>query len=156
VGGFCVPNAQHAVRQGKRLAKNIAATLRDELPQDYRHENLGAVAGLGPGHGAFQSGKIGLTGPIAWLMHRGYHGLAIPTWERKIRVIANWVLGFVLGRDITPIENLDNPRAFFEQFASRPKPAAQESPRPVEASQDKLPGGDGLTAPVYATPSKGT
>lgn len=31
VGGFCVPNAQHAVRQGKLMAKNITATLRGEL-----------------------------------------------------------------------------------------------------------------------------
>jgi NADH dehydrogenase len=155
VGGFCVPNAQHAVRQGKRLAKNIAAVLHGELPQDYRHENLGAVAGLGPGHGAFQSGKIGITGPLAWLMHRGYHGLAIPTWERKIRVIANWVLAFVLGRDIAPIENLDQPRKFFEAFASRPKPAPQESPVPADTKKDKLPGGEGLSAPVYASPGKG-
>ncbi|BDZ44681.1 NAD(P)/FAD-dependent oxidoreductase [Naasia aerilata] len=155
VGGFCVPNAQHAVRQGKQLAKNIAAVLRGEQPQDYRHENLGAVAGLGPGHGAFQSGKIGITGPIAWLMHRGYHGLAIPTWERKIRVIANWVLSFVLGRDIAPIENLDQPREFFERFASRPKPAAQESAAATDTKKDKLPGGEGLSAPVYASPSQG-
>jgi NADH dehydrogenase len=162
VGGFTVPNAQHAVRQGKRLAKNIAAVLHNELPKDYYHQNLGAVAGLGPGHGAFQSGKIGLTGPIAWLMHRGYHGLAIPTWERKIRVIGNWVFGFVLGRDIAPIENLENPRKFFQEFASRPKPAPKEEPKPAAAAaqrdpkKDKLPGAEGVSAPVYATPGKGT
>ncbi|MCU1437907.1 MAG: putative dehydrogenase [Naasia sp.] len=158
VGGFCVPNAQHAVRQGKRLAKNLAAVLRGELPEEYSHENLGAVAGLGPGHGAFQSGKIGITGPIAWVMHRGYHGLAVPTWDRKIRVFANWAITLLWGRDITPIENLDDPREYFERFASRPKPPAEQ---PVAAGAkggkaDKLPGADGMSAPVYATPSKGT
>ncbi|MCU1569418.1 MAG: putative dehydrogenase [Naasia sp.] len=156
VGGFCVPNAQHAVRQGKQLAKNITAVLRGELPKDYSHQNLGAVAGLGPGHGAFQSGKIGITGPIAWLMHRGYHGLAIPTWERKIRVISNWVIAFVLGRDIAPIENLEDPREFFERFASRPRPpAAAEAPKEAAPAKDRLPGADGLSAPVYATPAQG-
>ena len=34
VGGYCVPNAQHAVRQGKRLAKNIVGTLRGDAPAD--------------------------------------------------------------------------------------------------------------------------
>ena len=47
VGGFCVPNAQHAVRQAKLLAKNLVAVLRGEDPKEYFHKNLGAVAGLG-------------------------------------------------------------------------------------------------------------
>ncbi|HQE47631.1 MAG TPA: FAD-dependent oxidoreductase, partial [Rhodoglobus sp.] len=86
VGGYCVPNAQHAVRQGKLLAKNIVAVLRDENPKDYFHKNQGAVAGIGLNNGVFQSGNFAIKGYIAWVMHRGYHGLAIPTWERKIRV----------------------------------------------------------------------
>ena len=63
VGGYCVPNAQHAVRQGKLLAKNIVAVLRGEEPKEYFHKNLGAVAGLGVGSGVFQSGKHRAEGP---------------------------------------------------------------------------------------------
>lgn len=122
VGGFCVPNAQHAVRQGKLMAKNIVAVLRGEGPAEYRHKNLGAVAGLGVGVGAFQSGKFALTGFLAWIAHRGYHGLAMPSWERKIRVITGWLLNVVLGRDIVSLEATRTPRAVFEEFASRPKP----------------------------------
>ncbi|MDQ1547218.1 MAG: hypothetical protein QOH69_2122 [Actinomycetota bacterium] len=124
VGGFTVPNAQHAVRQGKLLAKNLTATLRGENPRDYFHKNQGAVAGIGLYIGVFQSNKLAFTGIIAWFMHRGYHGLAIPMWERKIRVFANWILNFLLRRDMTGIIARDNPRAAFEEFASRPKPAA--------------------------------
>ena len=54
VGGYCVPNAQHAVRQGKLLAKNIVAVLRGEEPKQYFHKNLGAVAGLGARQGRRQ------------------------------------------------------------------------------------------------------
>ena len=79
VGGYCVPNAQHAVRQGKLLAKNIVAVLRGEEPKEYFHKNLGAVAGLGVGSGVFQSGNIAIKGLIAWFAHRGYHGLAMPS-----------------------------------------------------------------------------
>ncbi|WP_441297166.1 NAD(P)/FAD-dependent oxidoreductase [Agrococcus sp. SGAir0287] len=130
-GGFCVPNAQHAVRQGKLLAKNVAAALRGEAPREYIHANQGAVAGLGLGQGAFQKGKIGFTGPLAWLAHRGYHGLAMPMWERKLRVFGDWMGGFVLGRDDVQLAMRETPREVFEEFASRPKPAsdAVEAPK---------------------------
>ncbi|MBC9935704.1 MULTISPECIES: FAD-dependent oxidoreductase [unclassified Leucobacter] len=120
-GGFCVPNAQHAVRQGKLLAKNIVADLRGEGVVEYNHKNLGAVAGLGVNTGVFQSGKFALTGYFAWLAHRFYHGLAIPSWERKWRVFGGWVGHFFLGRDMVNIEAVQQPRALFEEFASRPK-----------------------------------
>ncbi len=121
VGGFCVPNAQHAVRQAKLLAKNIVADLRGEDAKDYFHKNQGAVAGLGIGNGVFQSGNIAVKGLLAWFMHRGYHGLAMPMWERKFRVFGDWIGGFFLKRDIVSLEARVTPRAAFEEFASRPK-----------------------------------
>ncbi len=138
VGGFCVPNAQHAVRQGKLLAKNLVGHLRGDDPREYFHKNQGAVAGIGLGEGVFQSGKIAVKGLLAWVMHRGYHGLAIPMWERKIRVFAGWGLNLVLRRDIVSLEARQTPRASFEAFASRPKPqvaAAAKTPAktPVKA-----------------------
>ena len=121
VGGYCVPNAQHAVRQGKLLARNVVASLRGESAREYFHKNAGAVAGIGLYEGVFQSGGIAIKGLIAWFMHRGYHGLAIPFWERKIRVFGNWILNFLLRRDLVGIEARDYPRVAFETYASRPK-----------------------------------
>ena len=121
VGGFCVPNAQHAVRQAKLMAKNIVASLRGEGTTDYFHKNQGAVAGLGLYHGVFQSGKIAIKGFPAWFMHRGYHGMAMPMFERKARVFSNWITNFFWGRDTVSIEARVEPRRAFEEFASRPK-----------------------------------
>ncbi|MDO7883289.1 NAD(P)/FAD-dependent oxidoreductase [Salinibacterium soli] len=121
VGGFCVPNAQHAVRQAKLLAKNITASLRGEDPKEYFHKSLGAVAGLGLYNGVYQWRKIAIKGFVAWIMHRGYHGLAIPMWERKIRVFGNWIMNFLLRRDTVQLSTRIAPRAAFEEFASRPK-----------------------------------
>ena len=121
VGGFTVPNAQHAVRQGKLLAKNLLADLREEDPVDYFHKNLGAVAGLGLYDGVYQNGRLAVKGLLAWFMHRGYHGLAIPFWERKARVFGNWTLNFFWKRDLVGIPDRDMPRAAFERWASRPK-----------------------------------
>jgi len=129
VGGFCVPNAQHAVRQAKLLAKNLVAVLRGELPKEYYHKNLGAVAGLGLWNGVFQSGNLALKGWIAWLAHRGYHGLAMPSWERKWRVLWGWWNNFWLGRDLVNLQTVQDPRYVFEEFAARPRP-----PQPAEAA----------------------
>lgn len=120
VGGYCVPNAQHAVRQAKLLAKNIVADLRGEAIREYRWKTIGAVAGLGIGVGAMKVGNFGLTGFLAWLAHRGYHGLAMPTWERKIRVVAGWLWNWILGRDMVSIEAIRTPRLFFETWATKP------------------------------------
>lgn len=121
VGGYCVPNAQHAVRQGKLMAKNVVGVLRGDAPAEYFHKNQGAVAGIGLYHGVYQSGPFAIKGLVAWFMHRGYHGLAVPTWERKIRVFGNWIFNFLLHRDIVSLEARVTPRASFEEFAARPK-----------------------------------
>ena len=135
VAGYCVPNAQHAVRQGKLMAKNIVATLRGDEPKEYFHKNQGAVAGIGIGEGVFQAGKVSVKGLIAWFMHRGYHGMAIPMWERKIRVFVNWFLNFLLRRDIVSLEAREYPRAAFAEFAARPKVASAPA---VKAPEPKV------------------
>jgi NADH dehydrogenase, FAD-containing subunit len=127
VGGYCVPNAQHAVRQGKLIAKNIVAVLRGETPKDYIHTNLGAVAGLGIGVGVLQVGPIAVTGFLAWLAHRGYHGLAMPMWERKARVVGDWILQLFWGRDTASIRAVQRPREFFAEHAARPTAAAEKT-----------------------------
>lgn len=118
-GRYTVPNAQHAVRQGKRLAKNLVATLRGRPPRDYRHRSLGVIATLGLGHGIFQSGPVTITGFPAWVVHRAYHLLAVPTWERKSRVSIGWFGGLVLGRDIASLQTVQQPRAAFREDAGQ-------------------------------------
>jgi NADH dehydrogenase len=112
-GAMTVPNAQHAVRQGKLLARNIVASLRGRDPKPYVHHSLGAVATLGLGRGIFQFRRLVIKGFPAWLMHRGYHVLAVPTWERKIRVLAIWLTGVLFGRDIVSLASVQHPRDAF-------------------------------------------
>lgn len=112
-GARTVPNAQHAVRQGRRLAENLVRTLRDREPLDYVHRSLGVVATLGLGRGVFQWHGIVVKGFLAWVMHRGYHVLAVPTWDRKVRVLLGWLPGVVYGRDIVSLPELQHPRQLF-------------------------------------------
>jgi NADH dehydrogenase len=135
VGGFCVPNAQHAVRQAKTLAPNLVATLRGQGVKDYFHKNLGAVAGLGIGHGVYQWNKLAVKGFLAWLMHRGYHGLAIPMWERKLRVFTGWAWNWIVKRDLVSIMAVKTPRLAFETYASRPAAAPKAAPAAKPAAK---------------------
>jgi NADH dehydrogenase len=108
-----VPNAQNAVRQGKLLAANVAAHLHGKRVRLYRHRSFGVVATLGLGIGIFQYRRLVIHGLLAWLMHRGYHLLVVPTWERKARVLAVWLTAIVGGRDIVPLSSVQDPRAAF-------------------------------------------
>jgi NADH dehydrogenase len=158
VGGYCVPNAQHAVRQAKRLAKNLTAVLRGEETKDYFHKNLGAVAGLGLYNGVFQSGNLALKGFVAWVAHRGYHGLAMPTWERKWRVLWGWWNNLWLGRDLVNLQTVQNPRYIFEEFAARPRPAADAAPatKPAEKPAAEKSAAPAKKAPAKKAPAKPT
>jgi NADH:ubiquinone reductase (H+-translocating) len=113
--GKVIPNAQNALRQGRLLAANIVASLRGKPIRQYVHRNLGTIATLGMGRGAFQSGRIGFIGVLAWLIHRAYHLYAVPTLERKVRVMAGWLASLRFGRDIVSVEDVRHPRAAFAQ-----------------------------------------
>jgi NADH dehydrogenase len=124
-GKFCPPNAQHAVRQGKRLADNIARSVQGRPLVDYYHKNLGVFATLGmyKGVGRLMLGEkeIDIRGLPAWAMARSYHLYAMPTIGRKISVAAGWVGNLVSRRDIIGIPQAETPRAAFELAASSGK-----------------------------------
>jgi NADH:ubiquinone reductase (H+-translocating) len=50
-GALCAPTAQHAYRQARRLAGNLAAVVRGGALRAYRHASAGSVASLGPHRG---------------------------------------------------------------------------------------------------------
>jgi NADH dehydrogenase len=111
----CPPNAQHAVRQANLLAKNIVAFLRDKPLKDYRHKNIGSVASLGLHKGVADVFGMKFKGFIAWGMHRGYHVARVPTFNRKVRVLADWLLGGLLRREVISMGQINNPRAEFDR-----------------------------------------
>lgn len=132
--GSCAPTAQHAARQAKVLVDNLVATCKADELTDYYHANAGMVAGLGVGLGVFTDGskEHGVNGMLAWLAHRGYHGLAMPTVERKFRILSDWVRGLVLGPDVASTSEFSNARGFFEEYALRPKPAEPQEEKKEE------------------------
>ncbi|MCC9312032.1 NAD(P)/FAD-dependent oxidoreductase [Kitasatospora sp. RB6PN24] len=132
-GAWCPPNAQHAVRQAAVLGDNVVSGMRGFPQKEYRHKNLGAVAGLGLHKGvAILFGKVKLKGRPAWWFHRLYHGAMVPTVNRKIRVFTDWTLAMFLKRETVGLAQMEKPfDAFQEAAGPAPKPAA------VPAESDK-------------------
>ncbi|MER7050224.1 NAD(P)/FAD-dependent oxidoreductase [Streptomyces jumonjinensis] len=132
-GAECAPNAQHAVRQTKVLAGNIAASLRgrplDEL-DEYAHRYVGSVASLGLHRGVAHVYGRKLKGYPAWLMHRIYHLSRVPTVNRKARVLAEWTLAGLFKREIVSLGSLEHPRAEFASAAGAgPGPGGSHTPK---------------------------
>ena len=97
------PGRTGAIGQVGRYRDGLAAGLLDRV---------GALPerGLPP---ADQYHRLVIKGFPAWLMHRGYHVLAVPTWERKIRVLAIWLTAALFGRDIVSLASVQHPREAF-------------------------------------------
>ncbi|MFD3331363.1 NAD(P)/FAD-dependent oxidoreductase [Streptomyces sp. NPDC058700] len=119
-GAECAPNAQHAVRQAKVLAENIAASLRGRPLKEYAHAYAGSVASLGLHKGVAHVYGRKLKGYPAWFMHRAYHLSRVPTFNRKARVLAEWTLSGLFKREIVSLGSLEHPRAEFELAAAPP------------------------------------
>ncbi|WP_329281131.1 NAD(P)/FAD-dependent oxidoreductase [Streptomyces sp. NBC_00691] len=126
-GKECAPNAQHAVRQARVLAENIAASLRGQPLKDYAHAYAGSVASLGLHQGVAHVYGRKLKGYPAWFMHRAYHLSRVPTFNRKARVLAEWTLSGLFKREIVSLGSLEHPRAEFE-LAAAPPPAHGDKP----------------------------
>ncbi|MFJ6631280.1 NAD(P)/FAD-dependent oxidoreductase [Streptomyces sp. NPDC091376] len=133
-GKECAPNAQHAVRQTKVLAENIVASLRGQPLKEYVHAYVGSVASLGLHRGVAHVYGRKLKGYPAWLMHRAYHLSRMPTFNRKARILAEWMLSGLFKREIVSLGSLEHPRAEFELAAggvpSRPLERRHEDPPP--------------------------
>ncbi len=126
-GKECAPNAQHAVRQAKVLAENVAASLSGRPLTEYAHAYVGSVASLGLHKGVAHVYGRKLKGYPAWFMHRAYHLSRVPTFNRKARVLAEWTLSGLFKREIVSLGSLEHPRAEFE-LAAAPPPADGDKP----------------------------
>ena len=97
---------------------------------------MGSVASLGLRKGVAQVYGVKLKGWPAWMMHRGYHVGRVPTFNRKARVVADWVLAALFRREIISLGQLQDPRREFV-FAANAAAAGRGPPhrgdRPARA-----------------------
>jgi NADH:ubiquinone reductase (H+-translocating) len=100
-GQVCGMTAQHAVRQGKLVAQNVAASLGKGTNQPYKHRDLGFLVDLGGLAAAANPLNIPLSGPVASAVTRGYHLGAMS--GNRARVLTDWMLNVITAQEITSV-----------------------------------------------------
>jgi NADH:ubiquinone reductase (H+-translocating) len=103
-GRFDPPTCQHALRQARRLTKNLQGT-----PRPYRYRMLGQVATLGRHKGIAEVFGLRLRGFLGWFVTRTYHLYQLPLLTRKLRVVTDWTVSLFFRRDIAELGMLGHP-----------------------------------------------
>jgi NADH dehydrogenase len=99
-GGTYPPTAQHALREGRAVARNVAAALRGRPPVPIRFRTIGALVALGHRSAAAELRGWRFSGLLAWLMWRAVYLAKLPGFERKARVLLDWTIDLFFPRDI--------------------------------------------------------
>jgi NADH dehydrogenase len=129
----CPPTCQHALRQGKRASENVAAVLGHGKVRPFTYNTLGVFVDLGRNKAVANMVGLKLAGFPAWFAARSYHLAMMPGGAHKIRLIVDWTVNLVFGRDSSELGQLGHPpslRGYLESPSAEghaPEPAAPAS-----------------------------
>jgi NADH dehydrogenase len=96
--------AQHAVREAKLVARNIAASLRDQPLHSMTYRTIGQMVALGHRSAIAYIRGISLSGFVAWWMWRTYYLSQLPRWSKRIRVVFDWTLDLVFPPELVQLK----------------------------------------------------
>jgi NADH:quinone reductase (non-electrogenic) len=97
------PTAQHAVREGQRVARNIAATFRIGYREPFDYRTMGQMAIVGERTGVADVMGLRFSGLFAWFLWRTYYLMRIPQLEKKVRVVLDWTFDLFFTRDLVQL-----------------------------------------------------
>lgn len=97
--------AQHALRQAKTIARNIAASLNDEPKKPFRFNTLGQMATIGRRTGVASAFGLQFSGFLAWWMWRTVYLAKLPRLEKKVRVAIDWTLDMFFSKDLVQLSS---------------------------------------------------
>jgi NADH dehydrogenase len=96
--------AQHAIREARQVARNIAAVIDGRSPEPFIFGSLGAMASLGHTRAVARVFGVPLTGFLAWWIRRTYYLFQMPRWDRRLRIVLDWSIGLIFRPDITKVD----------------------------------------------------
>jgi NADH dehydrogenase len=96
--------AQHAIREAKRLARNVAAVAEGRPPAPFVFRSLGTMAALGHSRAVAEVMGVRLTGFPAWWFRRTYYLFQMPRWDRRLRIVLDWTVALFFRPDITKVD----------------------------------------------------
>jgi NADH dehydrogenase len=111
-GQSCPPTAQHAIRQGRLVARNIAAELgAGGRVKPFKYKTLGVFVDLGRYEAVASTMGIRWRGFPAWFLARSYHMALMPGGKRKLRLLIDWTVDLLFSRDASELGQLGHPAA---------------------------------------------
>ena len=132
------PTAQHALRQGKVLADNIAAAIRGGRKRPFVFSTIGQLAAIGRRTGVARIMGFNFSGFIAWWLWRTIYLSKLPRFEKKLRVALNWSLDLLFSKDLVQFLTLRAPTVSHvehEVRSARSVPAALKTADPATGLQ---------------------
>jgi len=108
-GGFHPPTAQHALRQGRVLAHNIAAAVRGGASKPFVFSTIGQLAAIGRRTGVANIVGINFSGFLAWWLWRTIYLSKLPRFEKKVRVALDWTLDLIFSKDLVQFIEIKAP-----------------------------------------------
>lgn len=114
----CPPTAQHALRQGRLVARNVASTLgAGGKVKPFTFKTLGAFVDMGRYEAVAMTMGIRWRGFAAWILARTYHLLLMPGTKRKYRLLIDWNVDLLFDRDTSELGQLGHPAPLDGQSA---------------------------------------
>ncbi len=125
------PTCQHAIRQGKTVASNVASALGTGGPRrPFTYKTKGVFVDMGRYQAVADTMGIKWRGFPAWFLARTYHMAMMPGTKRKSRLLADWTVGLLFGRDSSELGQLGHPPRLEEQSSGGTSQAT------VDAAED--------------------
>jgi NADH:ubiquinone reductase (H+-translocating) len=116
-GKFYPPTAQHGLREGVVVAKNIEAAILGRPIKPFRFKMLGQLASIGHHTGVAMMFGIKFSGFIAWWFWRSVYLMKLPRLAKKLRVMASWTLDLFFGQEIEQMVTIRDIEALSAQLA---------------------------------------
>src|SRR4051794_23415485 len=108
-GELCPPTCQHSLRQGRAVARNVAATLGSGRKKKFSYKTLGVFVDMGRQKAVAQTLFLRWRGFPAWWLARTYHLWMMPGVKRKWRLLADWTVDLLFSRDASELGQLGHP-----------------------------------------------
>jgi NADH dehydrogenase len=102
-GGTCPAVAIYAMTGGRQIALNIQRLHRSKPPKPFRFSGLGDACALGNRTAVTHVWGVRFYGFPAWVVWRSFFLFFVPTWDRKLRILMDWLLTPVFGREIVDV-----------------------------------------------------
>ena len=105
----CPPTAQHAIRQGRLAARNVKASIGTGKVKPFTYKTLGVFVDMGQGEAVASTMGLKWRGRPAWFLARTYHLAMMPGTKRKLRLLTDWNVQLLFGRDGSELGRLGHP-----------------------------------------------